>query len=1381
MGWTPLRYAIEKNDDEAAEIIMKLERRDLVFEVYDYPKSSHGPRGDDTYYTVLHLLADRHKTKLVESFYANCRAQTKDDTLRLHRFQQAPVQRTAGKRTTPDLPSDDRLLSCLHLAVVENNAPMAVLFIKNGIDADLTYGGDYCSSSPIALAVELDYLELFRKLIFVSRMMGGERRREFLAKFLVVASETGSKNIVEELLHLIDEENFLETEMCQCAVEASCVNALRRGHAAISDILTKAMRGQNLNEALREAVKKGMTDIVQRLIVKGADVNDTGGDLDAMPLMLCVKHEQLDVLPILMVNSSVIPENFWSQVAAASDDFSRNAFEVYRQMRFCGSKPDALEFTDRTINPMHIAAAMDKVDVLYQFLDLGARHDLVDEQGNSILHWAAKNDGVGVIKDFSDYFSPNLKNKDGDTPLHVACKNGRPKAAQILLQAKGVDLKVRNLIGDTCLHSAVRKLLETKQAKALMNSPVKAKTAPNGVKLIVNEPTREDKVETVNVVARSFRSQSLLNEKDINGNNAISILVQAAREKEIQLLAGSLPSIPNKEGKCALDYAMLAYSTKPALITAMLQTFGSSAAVYLATRYREGKMPLHVFAEHGEVDKVKLMVQHGASVTDFNGDGNTVMHLLADLAASDSKNIDLYLSMGRTIIQTLVNFRIRRQIQLYEFVRDSMHHIFAKIDEYYRQPLIAQRIADEDLEILVMIYLTRKLKNRDGLSVTNYAASIKSLPFLTYLLDVKKIELQQTNQNGDVKHVDEVTPLAYENGDYETDESSSFNGSGEELQMASYNVNYLSPESLRGLSVADCDWIHEVIQETLIVFLYPIIGKIAPEKFETDKEIMLAFMHEMKSWSILERFESLRENEERRSLITRRNTTWKNSESEDTSPTKKNEKKKKESKLRKKSIKLQSKPQSTDATTLEMSLLETIIDMKDEIAAAEIIDIMPLTKLVESYWAAYRWIYFLIMLVHIFYMSAFSAYTISDESCSSLRKKNRTHVLELADLNGSGGYSIIHPYMIFLFYPFIFLGVTIYFETVQFIAQYRRWRVRNRRSQALSTERIMDVLANVMDLPFNMVTFILSYFPTIGCIVYTTCMILWYYEFTHCEDMEPYYHSACIIVGWLLTITYSKGFESLHSLTNVMESIVLTDILRFFMVYIFVCVGFSFGFHVLLLYAVPPDEKPPDSALTTLFENLRLFMNPSEIFKDGQFEMFKVGFPLLYVRVAYLFYSFFSGLILINILIAMMNDSYTRVSATERITWRVTSLRQAMYVFRAFPFMTWIVSKTLKNEGQILSSSPAYRPEMTIYHIHCELPPPTEPVKTEMGELEVISKEVKSVEARLHDLAAKVDVVLEAREDYNILMNTTMAKIDELANLFRMSQNKPIEAQPAAS
>ena len=1383
---SPLRYAIENDHDEAAEIIMKFQERDLIHEIYNAYGINKDINSHETNnvsdnmeevncFTLLHLLTDRGKNKLVEAFYNHCRPVTKEDLLQLQQFQQKPTLRSVGRRFEHGRASDERQLSCLHLAVIEDNNGLVVLFIKNGLDADLTYEKEYHECSPIALAVELDFLDIFRKLIFVSRVMAGEKRREILGQFLMTASEAGSKHIVEELLRLLERENVIEHEIFQNIISECCLRALRRGHEIISNILSKSIMEKNLNEALREAVKKGMSEIVQRLIVKGADVDDMESGVDEMSLILCVKYEQRDILPILLENSTVIPETFWYQLATTSDDFALHAFAAYKESRDIRLTPESLEFSDRKLNPLHIAAATEKVEVLNGFLDLGARHDLVDDMGNSIMHLAAANGCVGVIRNFCDYFPPNIKNKNGDTPLHLACKNGHTKIVNLLLQVKSIDLKVRNAIGDTCLHTAVRNILKNSQAINLTERPMLTNTAPNAFNFIIHNATNEDKVETVNIVASAFRSRSLLNEADVQGNTALNVLVQGGQEKEIPLLSGSTATTQNKEGKCALDYAMFMYATKPNLINELLATFGIPAAVYLATRYQESKMPLHVFAEHGQIDKVQLMVQHGASVTNFNADGNTIMHHIAELAASDTKNVNTYISMAQSIVKTLVNFRIRRQVRLYDSLRVHMNQLYTIVSEHYSEKaLFAEHIYDEDLEMLIMIYLTRKIKNKDGLSVTNYAATIKSLVFLKYLLDVKKV-VKSFGYVAEAKHSERST---YSAGEESGDDLLPLNNSymDDEIKMATYSVNYLSPRSLHGLSIADCAWLNDAIQETLLIFLYPKIGRNLDDKCNSDNyDQLLIVMNEMKKWAIVERFESLRESEEqaKQSKVYK---GWNGSNSAETTIAKTKNSKKSKSIItipKRISVSHKTSKQIKQAPDVEISLLEIIIDMKDEITAAEIIDIMPLSKLVKNYWAAYRWIYFLIMLIHIAYMSLFSAFTISNDNCN-FHTKNGTNPLANTIAPNINKGSFIHPYMLFLFYPFIFLIVTIYFEATQFKAQFHRRRVRRNKSPT-SAGRIMDMMSNVMDVPFNSVRLILSYFPTICCFAYSVCMGLWYYEFTQCHDMEPYFHSACIIVGWLLTITYSKGFESLHSLTNVMESIMLTDILRFFMVYIFVCTGFSFGFHVLLQFAVLPGETPPDSALTALFENLRLFMNPSEIFKNGQFEQFEAGIPLLWVRIAYLFYSFFSGLILINILIAMMNDSYTRVSATERITWRVASLKQAMYLFSAVPYMSWLVGKILKNDGQIQSTVPAYRQSLTLYQLRCELPPPTEPIKTKLGELEIINKDVKYVESKLNELTIKVESMMDTRDDHILLINSAVAKIDELIGNMRINQNKSQE------
>lgn len=68
-GLTPLRYAIIHDHDDAAEVIMRLQRRDLIMEIYDDDqlrdyKNAARQFDSEQFYTVLHLLAQKGKRKL---------------------------------------------------------------------------------------------------------------------------------------------------------------------------------------------------------------------------------------------------------------------------------------------------------------------------------------------------------------------------------------------------------------------------------------------------------------------------------------------------------------------------------------------------------------------------------------------------------------------------------------------------------------------------------------------------------------------------------------------------------------------------------------------------------------------------------------------------------------------------------------------------------------------------------------------------------------------------------------------------------------------------------------------------------------------------------------------------------------------------------------------------------------------------------------------------------------------------------------------------------------------------------------------------------------------------------------------------------------------
>ena len=51
---------------------------------------------------------------------------------------------------------------------------------------------------------------------------------------------------------------------------------------------------------------------------------------------------------------------------------------------------------------------------------------------------------------------PNVKNNDGDTPLHTACSKGRNKQVKLLVREKRCNPHEKNSRGDTALYVACR-------------------------------------------------------------------------------------------------------------------------------------------------------------------------------------------------------------------------------------------------------------------------------------------------------------------------------------------------------------------------------------------------------------------------------------------------------------------------------------------------------------------------------------------------------------------------------------------------------------------------------------------------------------------------------------------------------------------------------------------------------------------------------------------------------------------------------------------------------------------------------------------------------------------------------------------------------------
>lgn len=250
--------------------------------------------------------------------------------------------------------------------------------------------------------------------------------------------------------------------------------------------------------------------------------------------------------------------------------------------------------------------------------------DAQDEEGNTLLHVAAKNGNVNMIVFLlKNGANPNIKNFKNELPLHIAINQDKPEAASLLVNG-GSNIFARTLEGKTAIGLGFER-----------ND--NSNTNANYYDVFINDKTAEYK-------------------DDLTGKSIVHIFVEEKNEKAIQtcIKQGIPLSLLDFEGLTPLDYAFKSMDDDAVVrIAANLIKNGadrekSSDYDYFRTcvinrnmnyRFEDGQTPLHFAAVKNHKAIAKFLLdeknEQPARKSAQDGSGATPLHEAVRYGSTD--------------------------------------------------------------------------------------------------------------------------------------------------------------------------------------------------------------------------------------------------------------------------------------------------------------------------------------------------------------------------------------------------------------------------------------------------------------------------------------------------------------------------------------------------------------------------------------------------------------------------------------------------------------------------------------------------------------------------------------------------------------------------
>ncbi|XP_013382005.1 serine/threonine-protein phosphatase 6 regulatory ankyrin repeat subunit A-like [Lingula anatina] len=243
-------------------------------------------------------------------------------------------------------------------------------------------------------------------------------------------------------------------------------------------------------------------------------------------------------------------------------------------------------------SPLLVACEQGHLDIVKILMQNHARVDVFDEHGKAALHLAAENghDEVADVLLWHKAFV-NAKSKLGVTPLHLAAQNGCNKLVKLLIETHGATIDALSLAKKTPLHMA----------------------AQNG---------------QMEVCSTFLKMKADANATDVHGQTPLHLAAENDHSDVVKLFLKHKPELVTMANTNGMTCAHIAASKGSVGVIKELMRF-NKMVVTTARNRTNNSTALHLAAEGGHVEVVQVLLEAGASATDENAEGMTAIHLSA--------------------------------------------------------------------------------------------------------------------------------------------------------------------------------------------------------------------------------------------------------------------------------------------------------------------------------------------------------------------------------------------------------------------------------------------------------------------------------------------------------------------------------------------------------------------------------------------------------------------------------------------------------------------------------------------------------------------------------------------------------------------------------